>query len=829
MSLKVWLPLNKDLTNNGSSGVVVTNNGVTFSGGCANFNGSSNYISCGNPNIDGGKVSAACWVYMNTLSGANYLISLNNAGGYGDQEIGLSVESGYIYFLAGGNMSLVSQNIQINTWTHLAVTFDGNTITGYVNGVSIGSISHATKLNRTYLTIGARHNGSNTYIYFGNCKMFDTRIYDHCLSQKEVSELARGLVAHYKLDGIAEDFSYTECTNATSYLNLPYDKKDFRYKIKFSFVRDNVNARYNNKVMDVQGGTIMVYTYNTSDVFYNRVKPQYWSSATLAQHISSNDLPYIEYGRIYEAELSYINNVVTAYIDGNFIYSYTDTNYLTDRGIYLFNDVIHTNGSYSRIYNAKVYSGATDNTIVYDLIPYEDSSTHYGGFVDTLSNNTWTTSGLEFGYELIYGVGEKICDYSGMGNHGIINGTISLDNNTPRYNKCANLINSFITIPFQHLPETTIAFWINRNTLTGTRQFIYTGWAGISIELTASNGWQVYYTYNSSYATVTCNPTTILEANKWYHIALVIGRSGVKAFCNGVLENTATYQTPYYSPSTAEIGNYSTYHNFNAKLSDFRIYSTALSDADITNLYRDSLSINNLQGSTCWEYVENDTMLETSPADVKKTGVVKAKKLSEAIVSFYDKETYVEPDGSVWIRIFHHNNPSTGLFSSGDTFTTKVYKDDNRWFQMSVCNYVTKWELMVKQKTTSGSTELKGRWIQNANPMTATHDEVTTNRITINTSPGYSNFSSGICGIICRGTSYYSYICQTTDSGSGWWGGIGEFTAYNGGIERFALQGASGQVTTGYLDLYLRIDNLDDITLARIGKEGLISDTITEL
>ena len=48
--------------------------------------------------------------------------------------------------------------------------------------------------------------------------MNDIRIYDHCLSPKEVKEIARGLILHYKLD------NYWLCenilTNSTCYEGL---------------------------------------------------------------------------------------------------------------------------------------------------------------------------------------------------------------------------------------------------------------------------------------------------------------------------------------------------------------------------------------------------------------------------------------------------------------------------------------------------------------------------------------------------------------------------------------------------------------------------------
>jgi len=73
------------------------------------------------------------------------------------------------------------------------------------------------------------------------------------------------------------------------------------------------------------------------------------------------------------------------------------------------------------------------------------------------------------------------------------------------------------------------------------------------------------------------------------------------------------------------------------------------------------------------------------------------------------------------LHIYHHNNPSLGSFASTNDFERGVYIDDNRWFNVNVCNYLDKWELMVKGKFTNTSDEWKVRWVQSVNPMIATY------------------------------------------------------------------------------------------------------------
>ena len=81
-----------------------------------------------------------------------------------------------------------------NTWVHMAITFDGSNLLIYKNGqlaVTQTGKTSAYTFDKSY------------YISFGKTpqKLNDFRIYDECLSQKQIKEISKGLVAHYKLDG----------------------------------------------------------------------------------------------------------------------------------------------------------------------------------------------------------------------------------------------------------------------------------------------------------------------------------------------------------------------------------------------------------------------------------------------------------------------------------------------------------------------------------------------------------------------------------------------------------------------------------------------------
>ena len=169
----------------------------------------------------------------------------------------------------------------------------------------------------------------------------------------------------------------------------------------------------------------------------------------------------------------------------------------------------------------------------------------------------------------------------------------------------------------------------------------------------------------------------------------------------------------------------------------------------------------------------------------------------------YDKTIYTEPDGTQWIRIAHHNNPANALFASTDDFVNSVYKDTNRWYQVEeACGLLNSNEFMVKQKNTSDATEAKFRWIQTKSLLTATYNDVAPSTITKNTTTGYTDGTYG--GIYIKGGN--ARLCIADGTNGDWWGAIGSWTAYHGGIPAHPT---GGTVTTGYIDLYIRVDNVN--------------------
>ena len=207
---------------------------------------------------------------------------------------------------------------------------------------------------------------------------------------------------------------------------------------------------------------------------------------------------------------------------------------------------------------------------------------------------------------------------------------------------------------------------------------------------------------------------------------------------------------------------------------------------------------------------------------ITKQGIITSTEFTEFISNTYDTNVYIEPDKSAWIRIARHNHPDTLRFSSSDSFTTQVYKSSDVWFNVALCNYLSgSWELMVKQALTAGGTETKFRWIQQTNPMAGSFNETVAANIQRNTSSGYATSNYG--GIYKHNSN--TYLVGNNGTNGNWHGAFGCWTLYNGGIPGFM----NVVVTTGYMDLYLRMDSKSNLSQTSIDKNFIKTHSILEI
>ena len=167
MRLRVWLPLNGDLHNQGLNNVIVTNNGATVNtsgkiGSCYSFDGTDDYISLTSSIlydvIKGGTIpfSIAMWVYHADAT-RGVLFGDYNLSGAIKFNIELTTNHN-VRFYWGGSPDLTTDIIVANAeWSHIVITYDGTKIIGYLNGSAVESITNF-ELKKALIYLGIYFN-----------------------------------------------------------------------------------------------------------------------------------------------------------------------------------------------------------------------------------------------------------------------------------------------------------------------------------------------------------------------------------------------------------------------------------------------------------------------------------------------------------------------------------------------------------------------------------------------------------------------------------------------------------------------------------------------
>ncbi len=202
--LVAWWPFNGNandesgnLHNGTVNGATLTSDRFGKVNSSYSFNGSGNqWIDCGTSAVfaQTTNMTISAWVYLNVFS-SNGNVGYIITGTYD----GLS-SSGYIFNVVGPSKANLSfrwssptsqtetgnSNLNINTWYHVVITYDGNSTKLYLNGILDKSQIDSNPIGKTHLYIGG--SGSVWYAptFNMNGKIDDVGIWNRALSQQEI-------------------------------------------------------------------------------------------------------------------------------------------------------------------------------------------------------------------------------------------------------------------------------------------------------------------------------------------------------------------------------------------------------------------------------------------------------------------------------------------------------------------------------------------------------------------------------------------------------------------------------------------------------------------
>lgn len=607
MSLQVWLPLTRDINSQGLCNVPTTSiNSASIAtggklGGCLSLSSDGQAISLNSyMNICSAytRYSMSAWIYMSSTA-TNHSSSILSSGDWNSGGsnfcFGLySYSSDGYYKILVPNRSTwsdgisLSSPIKLNTWYNICITYDGSITRGYVNGEYVGSyaggyITPSSETNNLYV-------GSATYYPGFTLKgsINDVRIYDHCLSAKEVKEISKGLILHYKLsDPYIENTTNlysgwsSNCYNgATGSYHYGADT-DMYYDIL-----DNI--------IKVRMGTSDLDAWPFA--FFNNITPpsngEYRTLSFDYYPTIKDKINFYSYGT--SGTITWIANGIKG-TGGDIPVNINSWNHIS---VTIKNTGSSSEGFGFMKIGLEKHTSSTSNYWLFKNIQIE-SKDHDTGYTNAGTSRS-----------------ESLCfDSSGFSNNGVIKNqsAISIEKDSPRY-EVSTVFNGTPFIIGQKLDGAkstdalSLCAWINPSQVSGGYDIISSyenGGAGLHI----SSGNIYFQIYSGGYIDVSGGSVSV---NTWYHVIGTYDNSKLRIYVNGELKGevaktgniTYNSSTPWAVAVNPHGATGDGSEHFYGKLSDVRIYATALSASDVKELYNTSASVDKNGNMYAYEFKE---------------------------------------------------------------------------------------------------------------------------------------------------------------------------------------------------------------------------------
>ena len=534
MSLKIWLPLNGNIENQGLADVTITNNGATVDnngkiGKCYSFNGGT--ITAPAPRVTN-KITVAAWIKApDNNSGWRRVCGMQSTSTSWQSASALLMLNGTNLFFSISNGSTCTSggcvfNISDSSnWFHACGTYDGTTARLYVNGVLKKEVAIATTIENTPIWLGGTSAGER---FTG--KLNDFRLYDECLSADQIKEISRGMVLHYKMcqpersENLLSRSNITQTGEGTA-VGLSCDFRRIPVGSKFTL---SIDIHCKNAVFDrvgfepSPGGNYLECLLTSSDAGASNFNGRLYKVYTMTSSMS-------------------VNNV-------------------GQNGIYV--------------------QGLISGTVTIGHPKIEIGENHNPQWSPAPSDNpNWGT--IEY-------------DGSGYKNHGIISGNVTLSADSPRYTGSYTFNGNDTSILIGDLSKLTpdgnftMSCWIKKSEFSSKGyDTIFGGPSGFELESKndAANE-QKFCAHNWG------GGKWDYEFNKWYHLVMVRTSSDTKFYFS---PESGFNNTPVITgdPGSIPSGNYyvgswrsATEQNYKGLVSDFRIYATALDATDVAELYK---------------------------------------------------------------------------------------------------------------------------------------------------------------------------------------------------------------------------------------------------
>lgn len=571
MSLQIWLPFTKDDSNYGILDMKPTSNtgkkvNSDHGGGYEFNNAEKQHIRYEhNAEINNFKsFSISCWAKSNVTENQNILsltydVVIKNTGFYV-----LHPETGHAIYR--------DLNIDINKLWHNYILIFNYTLQKFYYYLD-GALTNELQFNydngkykivhKNGLTVGLNSNNPSQNSYYFNGIITDVRVYDHCLSPLEIKQLSVGLIGHYPLN----DEYITSTKNLCKSTFSTNSETTWGWCTYTSEIVDIINS----KVPSNKGNKI-VATFNGSTE---------WGGWGL-----DNTRVYVSQGDTYIYSLYVKSTIPINEIHHNLLYIFfynQESVLITGRG-YKDNIIDYGNGWY-RCWGKVV-------------IPEKCKFVHLGSYDYPSSGvTTYYICAPQFEksseltpYTPSIREGSKYCyDISGLTNNIQLSEDINplFVSDTARYSGSYNFNEVGQTIGTrEHIKPTknvSISAWVKSSKIdTVTEPNVDVD--GINIYVNNSGIIHLIGTFGDLNSGVSCIDT-------WTHACGTYDGTTVKLYINGALKSSKSYSSDLKYVKGAAISSDSK-SGITCKVSDFRIFSTALKDDYITDLYNMGAAVN---------------------------------------------------------------------------------------------------------------------------------------------------------------------------------------------------------------------------------------------
>lgn len=610
MALQVWLPLIEDVHNQGLYPLEFTNNNAQVTtggclGSCYTFTATTGTgIYCSTPAyqnfltecIDNHSFSMCCFFKTTETSRATPPMHIT----YG---VRLFVGTANTFSLYNSSRTVAvsdSTSTADGKWHHICGTYDADSgaMRLYIDGLLKASNTYTAGAKYVHswtnpFYIGRNPNDSQanaSYFYQGSVQ--DARFYDHCLSAKEVEEIAKCLAVHYKMDESYGMTNILEGQNLSVYNN---------YGTGCSYTAVDIGETF-------MGQRVRRWTYTPmTESVANGFKSGYGSRGVYTSWI-------------------YIDALSGTLSSVYWIYYRPHTSGLTAGG------TASNIGGWTEIpreylgngwwrvgqYRTKNNHASRTTDAIFTSLNWPYAAVGSSCTIDFTDSGYYVSGTTSIPDKFVNG-SSIVHDCSGYGRDGTITGNLFADTGSPRYStgvrfgghNCYFLAKN----PFyNNVMPITISFWFKPSASNNSYNTIISntyphGGFWISCNSESQGCWS----YNSSL--YIHGRSGLLTNGRWYHMVWQYkGNNQYQWFLDGV--PIETYTSGTLKPPTfteyisvggcqcADTATSSSRYDQYGSISDIKIFGKVLSDAEVAELYHTSASIDNRGNVFCGEFKE---------------------------------------------------------------------------------------------------------------------------------------------------------------------------------------------------------------------------------